>query len=68
MDISDTLLLLCFVQKMQKYPSDISVSENCIDWSERPDPDNFLCFPLQEWRAWELPELILRQYSDHSNL
>ena len=23
--------LLYFVQKMQKYPSDISVSENCID-------------------------------------
>ena len=30
-DISDTLKLLYFVQKMRKYPFDISVSENCID-------------------------------------
>ena len=31
MDISDTFLLLYFVQKMRKYPSDISVAENSID-------------------------------------
>ena len=48
---------------MRKYPSDISVSKNCIDpnfkWSERRDPDNFPCFLPQEWCAWELPEIVL---------
>ena len=30
-DISDAFKLLYFVKKMWKYPSDISVSEYCID-------------------------------------
>ena len=30
-DISDTFELLFFVQKMRKYPPDVSVSEICID-------------------------------------
>ena len=30
-DISGTFKLLYYVQKMRKYPSDINVSENCIN-------------------------------------
>ena len=49
-DISNTFKLLYFVQKMRKYPSDVSVSENYIDanWEmvERRNPDNFNRFPL----------------------
>ena len=48
---------------MQKYPSDVSVSNNCIDANlemvERREPDNFPCFPLQEWCAWTIPEIDL---------
>ena len=51
-DISDTFKLLNFVQKMRKYPPDVSVSETCIDANlkmvERRDPDNFPRFPPQE--------------------
>ena len=51
-------------QKMRKYPSDISVSENCIDSNlstvEKWEPDSFLCFPPQERCAWEIPEIVLK--------
>ena len=37
---------------MRKYPSDVSVSENCIDvnleMAERGNPDNFPPFPAAE--------------------
>ena len=43
---------------MRNYPSDVSLSENCIDvnleMAERGDPDNFPHFPPQEWCAWVL--------------
>ena len=51
-DISDAFKLLYFDQKIRKYPSDVSVSETCIDANlkmvERRDPDNFPHFPPQE--------------------
>ena len=51
-------------QKMRKYPSDIGVSENCIDSNlstvEKREPDSFLCFPPQERCAWEIPEIVLK--------
>ena len=51
-DIFDTFQLLYFVQKMRKYPSDVKVSETCIDGNlkmvERQDPDNYRRFPSQE--------------------
>ena len=50
---------------MRKYPSDVSVSENCIDANvemvERRDPDNFPRFPPLEWCAWTLPEIALKR-------
>ena len=51
-DIFDTFQLLYFVQKKQKYPPDVNVSETCIDANlkmvERQDPDNYRRFPPQE--------------------
>ena len=48
---------------MRKYPTDVSVSENCIDTNlemiERRDPDNFPRFPQQEWCARTIPEIAL---------
>ena len=52
---------------MRKYPPDVNVSETCIDANlkmvERRDPDNFPRFPLQEWCAWTIPEIALKNYN-----
>ena len=48
---------------MRKYPSDESVSENCIDTNlemvETRDPDNFPRLLKQELCAWTIPEIAL---------
>ena len=48
---------------MQKYPSDVSVSENCIDANlemvERRGRDNFPHCQPQEWCAWTIHEIVL---------
>ena len=46
---------------MLKYPSDVSVSKNCIDANmemvKRHDPDNFHCSPPQERCLWTIPKI-----------
>ena len=48
---------------MRKYPSDVSISINCIDANlemvEIRDPDNFPRFPPQKWCAWTISEVAL---------
>ena len=48
---------------MWKYPSDISVTKNCIDanfeMAKRRNPDNIHCFPLQEWCTGTIPKIAL---------
>ena len=50
---------------MRKYPSDVSISKNFIDANfemvERRDPDTFPRFPAQEWCAWTLHEIALKE-------
>ena len=52
------------MRKMGKYPSDVSVSKNCIDANlkmvERQDPDNIPRFPPQEWCKWSIHEIALK--------
>ena len=64
--ILNTFQLIHFVQKMRKYPSDVSVSKNCIDENleivKRWDPDNFPHFLPQEWCTWTIPEIVLNLY------
>ena len=54
---------------MRKYPSDVSVSENCIDENlemvEKRDPGNFPRFPPQEWCTWTIPETALKKRNLH---
>ena len=49
---------------MRKYPSDVSVSKNCISANlkmvERWGPDNFPHFQPQEWCAETIPEIGLK--------
>ena len=49
---------------MRKYPSDVSVSKNCIDANlemvERREPDDFPRFLPQEWCAWIIPKIALK--------
>ena len=51
---------------MRKYPSDVSISETCIDANlkmvKRQDPDNFPRFQPQEWCAWTIPEIALKRF------
>ena len=50
---------------MRKNPSDVTVSENCIDANlemvERRVPDNIPRFPPQEWCVWTIPEIALKR-------
>ena len=56
---------------MRKYPSDVSVSKNCINSNlktvERRDPDNFPHFPPQEWCSWTIPEIALNKLISSSS-
>ena len=49
---------------MRKYPSEVSVSKNCINANlemvERWDQDNFLRLPPQECCTWTIPEIALK--------
>ena len=53
---------------MRKYPPDVSVAETCIDaklkMAERMDQDNFPHFQPQEWCAWTIPEIALKEHLD----
>ena len=61
------ILVILILQKMRKYTSDVSVTKNCIDANlemfERRVPDNFPCFPPQEWCVWTIPEIALKRIS-----
>ena len=37
-------------------------------WFERRDPDNFTCFPTQEWCAWEFPEIARKNEEKIQNM
>ena len=49
---------------MRKFLFDISASKNYIvanlEMVERRDPDNIPRFPPQEWCAWTIPEIALK--------
>ena len=49
---------------MRKYPSDISVSETCIDVNlkmvKRRDPDIFPCFPAAGMVRGTIPKISLK--------
>ena len=61
-DISDTLLLLYFVNKMSENRYEIRISECYVDpnpWKvERQDPDNFTCFQTRKRCAWEIAAYV----------
>ena len=50
---------------MRKQSPDVNISETCIDANlkmvERRDPDIFPRFPPQEWCAWTIPEIALKE-------
>ena len=54
---------------MRKYPSDVSLSINCIDvyleMVGKTGPRQLSCFPPQEWCAWTIPEIALKIKKKH---
>ena len=63
-DISDTLSLLYFVNKMSEHRYGIRISESCIDPNplmvERQDPDNFTRFQTRERFALEIVAYVFK--------
>ena len=67
-EISDTFKLLYLVQKMRKYPSDVSVSKNCIDanlgmiYRRDPNKQSFHVSRRRNGARGQYPKLPLSKY------
>ena len=68
-DISETLLLLHFVNKMSEHRYDIRISESCADPNplmvERQDPDNFTRFQTRERCLLEIAAYVFNWHLGH---